>query len=269
MPVAQVRDIDVYYEIHGAGPPLLSISGSGQDLRTNPQLGKGPLEAQFTVLHYDQRGLGRTSRPDAVYTMADYAADAVALLDAVGWARAHVVGMSFGGMVAQHVAIDFPERVDRLVLGCTSAGGAGGASYDLRRHDELSVEDRRRRSLELIDNRCDFSVDPPRLPAGLDALASMLRRSDALDAEDPHRLAGLRRQLDARAGHDASSRLGEIRSPTLVAAGRFDDQAPLRNSEFLASHIPGARLYVADGGHLFVTQDPTAWPVIVAFLHAA
>jgi 3-oxoadipate enol-lactonase len=269
MPSARVRDLDVYYEIHGDGPPLLSISGSGQDLRTNPSLGNGLLEQHFTVLHYDQRGLGRTSKPDAAYTMADYADDAAGLLDAVGWARAHVVGMSFGGMVAQHLALRHPERVDRMVIGCTSSGGAGGSSYDIRRHEALDPAERGRRSLEILDNRCDFTVDPPKLAPGLEPLLAMFARSGALDADDPQRAAGFRRQLDARAGHDTSAHLAEIAAPTLVAAGRFDDQAPLANSEHLAAHIPGARLYVADGGHLFMLQDPTAWPVILAFLQHA
>jgi 3-oxoadipate enol-lactonase len=269
MPYAAVRDIDVYYEIHGSGPPVLSISGSGQDLRTNPSLGKGLLEQHFTVLHYDQRGLGRTSRPDVDYTMADYADDAAGLLDAVGWDRAHVVGMSFGGMVAQHLAVRHPGRVGRLVIGCTSAGGVGGSSYDLREHEKLEPEARRRRALEIIDNRCDFRVDPPRLAPGMEPLFAMFARAGELDAAEPERAMGARRQLDARADHDTSGRLGEIVAPTLVAAGRFDDQAPLPNSEYLAAHIPGARLYVADGGHLFMLQDPTAWPVILAFLQSA
>jgi 3-oxoadipate enol-lactonase len=269
MPYAKVRDIEVYYEIHGSGPPVLSISGSGQDLRTNPSLGNGLLEQHFTVLHYDQRGLGRTSKPDVAYTMADYADDAAGLLDAVGWARAHVVGMSFGGMVAQHLVIGHPARVDRLVIGCTSAGGVGGASYDLREHEKLDPEARRRRALEIMDSRCDFGVDPPRLAPGMEPLFAMFARAGELDAADPQRAMGARRQLDARADHDTSARLGEITAPTLVAAGRFDDQAPLRNSEYLAAHIPGARLYVADGGHLFMLQDPTAWPVMLAFLQSA
>ena len=110
MPFAAVRDIEIYYEIHGSGPRVLSISGSGNDLRSNPRRAEGALEQHFTTLVYDQRGLGQTSKPDEPYTMADYADDAAALLDAVGWSSAHVVGLSFGGMVAQHLAIDHAAR---------------------------------------------------------------------------------------------------------------------------------------------------------------
>jgi 3-oxoadipate enol-lactonase len=269
MPYASVRDIEIYYEIHGSGPRVLSISGSGNDLRTNPARAEGPLERRFTTLVYDQRGLGRTSKPDAPYTMADYAADAAGLLDAVGWSSAHVVGLSFGGMVAQHLAIDHPTRVERLVMGCTSAGGVGGSSFDLRLNDSLDADARRRASLELLDSRCDFTTDPPLVAPGLESLLAMFTRAGALDADDPARAMGMRRQLDARADHDATAGLAAITAPTLVVGGRYDRQAPLANSEYLAAHIPGARLLVVDGGHAFMLQDPAAWPLIVAFLEVS
>ena len=268
MPVAKVRDIDVYYEMHGHGERVLSISGSGNDLRANPRRAEGALERNFATLSYDQRGLGQTHKPDTPYTMMDYADDAAALLDAVGWPSAHVVGLSFGGMVAQHLAVAHPSRVERLVIGCTSAGGVGGASFDLREHASLDPEARRRRSLELLDRRCDFSRTPPVIAPGLEPLFAAFANAAALDPADPVRAMGMRRQLDARADHDATAGLGTITSPTLVVAGRYDEQAPLVNSEYLAANIPGARLLVADGGHAFMLQDPTAWPLIVAFLQA-
>ena len=268
MPVARVRDLDVYYEIRGSGPPVLSISGSGGNLRVNPDRAPSLLEQHFTVLAYDQRGLGQTSKPDVPYTMADYADDAAALLDVVGWPSAHVVGLSFGGMVAQHLAIRHPDRVQRLVMGCTSPGGVGGSSYDLRLHEGLDPVERGKVSLGILDSRSDFSVDPPRLAPGVDTIMRSFAAGSRA-ATDPEAAAGFRRQLDARAEHDATAGLASITSPTLVVAGRYDLQAPLVNSEYLAAHIPGARLYVAEGGHLFMMQDPTAWPVMVAFLESS
>lgn len=267
MPYARVRDIDVYYEIDGDGPPLLNISGSGADLRTTPG-GSSALARHFTVLSYDQRGLGRTSIPEGPYTMADYADDAAGLLDAVGWERAHVVGISFGGMVAQHLAIRHPSRVQRLVMGCTSPGGSH-PSYDIRRNQALPPEERGRRSLEILDSRTDFSADPPVLAPGLEVMIEAFARGVVPSGEDADRTRGFALQLDARAEHDATAGLAGITAPTLVVSGRFDLQAPLANGELLAATIPGARFYVADGGHLFMLQDPTAWPVIVAFLQSA
>ena len=106
------------------------LNGSGSTLETSALLIK-PFTERFDVAAHDQRGLGRTSIPPGPYTMADYAADAAALLDHLGWDRCRVVGVSFGGMVAQELAVTAPDRVERLALCCTSPGGAGGASYPL------------------------------------------------------------------------------------------------------------------------------------------
>ena len=110
MPYRTVRDIDICFDRAGAGAPLLAISGSRGDLRRKPNLLESPLAKTFDVLAYDQRGLGRTSKPDKAYSMADYADDAAALLDAVGWERVRVVGVSFGGMVALELVLRHPDR---------------------------------------------------------------------------------------------------------------------------------------------------------------
>ncbi len=149
MPFVSVRDIRMYYEIRGNGPRLLVISGTGGDLRRSPNAFDWPLPKHFEVLAYDQRGLGQTDRPDMPYTMADYAADADALLRAVGWDRCLAMGVSFGGMVGQEFAIRYPQRVERLVLACTSSGGAGGASYPLHELTDLSLQEWARKVVEL------------------------------------------------------------------------------------------------------------------------
>src|SRR5689334_21199785 len=105
MPVAQLGAVDLYYDRAGEGPTLLFISGTGGDLRVKPNVFDGPLAKSFEVLAYDQRGLGRSAKPDVSYTMADYADDAAALLDHAGWASTRVIGVSFGGMVAQELAL--------------------------------------------------------------------------------------------------------------------------------------------------------------------
>lgn len=129
MPYVPARDIDIWFERSGTGAPLFAISGSRGDLRRKPNLLESPLAKAFDVLAYDQRGLGRTSKPDKPYLMADFADDAAALLDAVGWERVRVVGVSFGGMVALELVLRHPDRVTRLALCCTSPGGQGGSSY--------------------------------------------------------------------------------------------------------------------------------------------
>ena len=182
--------------------------------------------------------------------MADFADDAAALLDAVGWDDCLVLGISFGGMVAQEVAIRHPERVRRLVLACTSAGGAGGASYPLHELADLSPEERSARRMELLDTRWDEAWRK----AHPEMVALIAERMPSRGRGSPSQ--GLTNQLAARAEHDTSERLGAIACPTLVCGGRFDGIAPPANSEFLARAIPGARLEMFDGGHAFFMQDP-------------
>lgn len=261
VPVITVNGIDVYYERHGSGPPLLNISGSGGDLRrSKPE--KSPLNAGFDVVHYDQRGLGRTSKPDGPYTMADYADDAAALLVAIGWDRAHIVGTSFGGMVGLELAIRHPAVVDRLVLNCTSPGGTR-PSFPLHELERLDAEASIEVKLGLLDSRWDPGADDP-IP-GLGSLYDMMiERMREESSEETARGAQL--QLLARAEHDVSARLARIEAPTLVCAGEYDDQAPLANSISLVEGIPDARLHVFQGGHLFLLQDRSAFPTIIEFL---
>jgi 3-oxoadipate enol-lactonase len=189
-------------------------------------LAESPLGQAFELLSYDQRGLGRSSVPPWPYAMADFAADAAALIDAVGWDDCLVIGLSFGGMVAQELAIRHPERVTRQV--------------------------------GLLDTRWDeaWRRDHP------DMVALIAQRMPA--AEQPPE--GLTNQLAARAQHDTTARLGRIACPTLVCGGRYDGIAPPANSERLAQEIPDARLALFDGGHAFMLQDPAAWPAILEFL---
>jgi 3-oxoadipate enol-lactonase len=234
----------VYVERAGSGPPLLSISGSGSSLAESLP---NPLAEHFDVASYDHRGLGRSDAPDEPVTMADFASDALELADALGWETFAVLGVSFGGMVAQHLAVLAPSRVRRLALACTSAGGAGGSSYPL--HERPSPEV----MASLIDTR-------PEVAASLVALFA----SRTTEPREP----GYTHQLEARRHHDVWDQLPLITAPTFVGSGRYDGIAPVANGEAIASRIPGAVHQVFDGGHAFLWQDPTAWPAFVDFLQA-
>jgi 3-oxoadipate enol-lactonase len=266
VPSGRIGDLEIHYEVAGSGPRALFISGTGGDLRTKPNVFDGPLAKAFEVLGFDQRGLGQSSKPDRESTMAEYGADAAGLLDHLGWSDVAVVGASFGGMVAQELAIVRPDLVRRLVLCCTSSGGAGGSSYPLHELTDLAPDERRRRQLAINDDRYgpDWqAANPEKLERALDRM----RAADAVaPPQDEAATIGARRQLEARKGHDTWDRLGTITAPTLVAAGRYDGIAPLANSEALASQIPNAELQVFEGGHLFLLQDRTAWPAIVDYL---
>jgi 3-oxoadipate enol-lactonase len=265
MPHVQVGELRMHYRRDGRGQRLLFISGTGGDLRTTPGVFESPLSRDFDLLAYDQRGLGQTDKPAGPYTMADYANDAAGLLDAIGWDHAHVMGASFGGMVAQELALRHPTKVDRLVLACTSAGGAGGASYPLQELGALPFEERFFRQLSISDLRQTPEWQQTN-PAAVERMLGWARAALTVGADDPDRARGAALQLQARAGHDTWARLPRLDKPVLLCAGRFDGIAPLANMQAMAERIPAADLRVYEGGHLFLLQDRRAYSDIVAWL---
>jgi 3-oxoadipate enol-lactonase len=268
VPFIRVRDIDICYELAGSGPRLLKIWGTGGDLRRAPTDFDRYLTERFTVLAFDQRGMGRSGKPARDYSMADYADDAAGLMAALSWDSAAVLGYSFGGMVAQEFALRHPDRVERLVLMSTSAGGAGGTSYPLHELADLDDEQRVRRFLELADSRRtpQWQLEHAALWQSLidDGMAVL-----HLGADDPMRRTGSLGQLGARRGHDTWQRLPELKMPVSVCAGRYDTVATPEVQRRLAAQIPGAGYREFEGGHLFFVQDPGAAPVIADALGAS
>jgi 3-oxoadipate enol-lactonase len=262
VPTVTLNDIDLYYERAGSGPPLLFLNGSGATLVSSAPL-IDRFREHFDVVAHDQRGLGRTAIPRGPYTMADYAADAAALLDHVGWTTSAVVGVSFGGMVAQEFAVTFPERVTRLALVCTSPGGPGRASYPLHELAELPPDEQAAVAISLLDTR----FTPEWLETHpFDKALVDVRRERGRETKSTEQRRGELEQLGARKHHDVWDRLAAITCPTLVAAGRYDGIAPPSNSEAIASRIAGAELRLYEGGHLFFVQDRAALPDVIGFL---
>ena len=263
MPVAHVNGVELYWEQRGSGPRLLFCNGSGTTLQA-----VGPLldlvAAKFDLLAWDYRGLGRSGPVKGPYTMADLAADAAGLLQIAGWGSCRVLGVSFGGMVAQEFAVTHPERVECLALACTSAGGDGGSSYPLHKLQGLPPGERSAAQLKLADSRWDERWLEAH-PADR-ALAEALAAADRHE-QDPAAAAARKAQLEARAGHDVWDRLDAITCPALVGYGDYDGIAPGRNSAAIASRLRGAELRGYEGGHLFLFQDPSALPEFQAFLH--
>jgi 3-oxoadipate enol-lactonase len=265
MPFVAVRDINVYYELAGTGPRLLYINGTGGDLRRKPNVFDSPLVAHFTVLSYDQRGLGQTDRPEIPYTMADYAEDANALLDAVGWERCLVMGVSFGGMVAQELAVRYPKRIEKLVLACTSSGGAGGASYPLHELMDLDLRAKTLHMMSVGDLRQDAAWQAAN-PQAVQELLDLAEAAAAVGADEPNRALGARLQLLARKDHDTYDRLPMLTMPVFICGGRYDGTASVANQHALKAQIPHAQLALFDGGHGFLQQDPAAYHQIINFL---
>lgn len=265
MPFADLASLRLYYEVRGRGPRLLFLSGTHSDLRRRPSLFDSPLAEVFELLAFDPRGLGQSDKLDVPYSMADYAADAAGLLDVVGWKACAVMGLSFGGMVGQELALRYPERVERMVLGATSSGGAGGSSYPLHELVDRSLAEQARFWVSHGDTRYGPAWQEAH-PVETRALIELSKANLAFRADEPGHDIGTRRQLAARRQHDTFDRLSALRLPVYLCGGRFDGIAPPALLESLRQWIPDARLELFEGGHGFLMQDPTAYSQVIDFL---
>jgi 3-oxoadipate enol-lactonase len=263
----ETGSIRICVDVEGSGPNLLFVGGTGWDLRLQPNPLTSPLVAHFTVALYDQRGMGQTDKPPGPYQMSDYAGDAVALMDALGWNRAHLVGYSFGGMVAQELAINFPGRFDRIVLAASAPGGAGGCSYPIEEFLDLDPEDRARRGLEIADTRFTPAFQRQNPDLARQMVEKRMRGQTAFAKEDGA-LDGLRAQLAARAQHDCYDRLPRIVSDTLILAGTFDGQAEMSAQRKMAGQIARAQFAEVAGSHSFLFESDEAYEKMIDFLSA-
>ena len=255
---AEREGVRIAYEAEGSGPPLLLIHGLGYD-----RAGWGPLPQllarEFRVLRHDNRGLGESDVPAGPYSVRQLADDAVAVLDAEGLERAHVVGTSLGGMIAQELALSHPERVDRLVLACTTPGGAGAFPMPERSVRAFAV----------------FPTMP--FEEGIrmfvqNALAddTVAERPELVEEIYAYRLAhrppldGWQAQAAAAFTFDATQRLGSISAPTLLLHGTADNVVDVRNTVLLAERIPHARVELFENrGHLFFWEEPERFALVV------
>jgi pimeloyl-ACP methyl ester carboxylesterase len=250
-----VNGIDLYYEEHGEGDPLLLIMGWGGNAATwKPQL--PGLAERFRVIAFDNRGVGRSSAPETAYSTPQMAADALGLLDALDVPKAHVFGISLGGMVAQELAVRHPERVDALMLGCTSPGGRRAAGY---RELQRNIQEFGETNSDGIPDLEWFSEFLKRLWTDRALAKSDTHLQDFVLSliRFPPTAHGLRNQSEAVARHDAYDRLPLIEQQTLVLTGDKDQLIDYENSFILAGRIPDAELRIFPGlKHAFHLEQP-------------
>jgi len=253
MPIADVATgPSLNYVRRGEGEPMLLIQGmSGNHLSWGePFLTE--LERDFDLVAYDHRGVGNSSRVTDPFTIVDLAQDAAALLDALGWETAHIVGISMGGMVAQELALRHPQRIRTLTLGATYSGGEGSAlasSEVFSKLAEAMMSGDRERA---IATSYEVNVSPG-YGADKSAYATFYEMATALPTPVPVIML----QAQSVQAHDTLDRLGEIRAPTLVIHGTADEMLPYSNALLLASRIPDAKLEaLEDVGHMFWWEQP-------------
>lgn len=221
MPVIHAGDIDMYYELHGSGDPLVLIGGLASDISQWAWLTDWCAQTHH-VLAFDNRGAGRTDKPDAPYTIPMMANDTDALMETVGMSHATVLGISMGGRIALDLALEHPDRVARLILVSTMASARPVSS--MSRMELLSV------------------------------LSGLVFRG-----RHPQPRYAFNRQREASRSFDCTDRLDEIHVPTTILHGRRDRIAPLRGAQMMRRGIAGSRIVTFSGGHLFFLVRERKW----------
>jgi len=253
MPIARVGTVKIHYEVRGAGAPLLLIMGYRSSSRLWGLAFLESLARRFTVVTFDNRGTGASDKPNAVYTIEMMADDAVGVLDHLRVAQAHVFGVSMGGMIAQELALRHPQRLDRLILGCTTCDGQRATTASLPAYSQLLTLTNLPQE-EMLRRRWNIMLSPTFIRARPDILDELTEQ--ALAYPTPGYSAV--RQAMAIQWFDSSRRLSRILAPTLVVTGSADALIPPLHSHLLADRIPRSTLRILPGaGHGFFWEQPS------------
>ena len=231
LPSLKINGINVIYEIRGEGEPLLIIPGLATDVTQIESLVEG-LSKSYQVIALDNRGVGRTDKPDIPYTIEMMAKDTAGLLMALRVSRCNLLGFSMGGKIAISVALEHPELVKSLILAFTSAR----VNYD-------------RGILWNLSN-----------------LLQRIPTIRAIGTKYPQPYFAYVRQRDASRAFDATPRLGEIKAPTVVIQGKRDKIVPNLLSEEIHSGIAGSSLVRVDGGHTYALTRQKEFALLVTRL---
>nr|AIT69724.1 alpha/beta hydrolase AS-Trib19 [uncultured bacterium] len=263
MSTAQVGPIELYYEEHGSGDPLLLIMGFAADsmawMFQTPEFGR-----HFRTIAFDNRGVGRSSKPAGPYSIAEMADDTAGLLDVLGVARAHVLGVSMGGMIAQELALRHPGRVRGLVLSCTypepdEETRAQGVALTQELGGSVGADGQLQMNPNGLDPMMFFQSILPRVfnPAFIQNELPRLMELFGSALQWGFDVQAIMAQAGATMLHRTTDRLHQIKAPTLVITGDCDRLISPRNSDVLAQHIPGAKLVKIEGGsHAFNFETP-------------
>jgi 3-oxoadipate enol-lactonase len=251
--ITRVGEIELSYSVSGKGEStvllVMGLGGRAADWGTHlPEI----LARSHRVVTFDNRGTGASSKPKAHWTLDDMANDAITVLDAVGAERAHVVGISMGGMIAQLIALDHAARLDRLVLLSTHSGGpdvvypSGEVAAVFSADPGTPVDVMMTRAMRLI-SAPGFAERSPK------AIEELVR----LAVLQPTPWRAFMAQLQAIVGSDRSTRLSKITAPTLIVHGDLDPLIPYPNGVALSKLIPNSTLVTLEGcGHLPMWEAP-------------
>lgn len=253
MPYAKVEDIEIYYEVYGppAAPPLVLIGGWASYrwiwFRQVPTF-----KEKYRVVVFDNRGAGKSSKPDYPYTIEMMAADTIGLMDALDIQTAHILGISMGGLIAQQIAISYPNRVRSLILSSTHFGGANYIPMDDKTMAlliALPTETISKEQARDMRYRATFS------PWFLEENRSIINQIDEWAEKLPTPLYAQVHQSSATGEFDSEAELNRIIAPTLILHGANDRAVPTKNGELLAERIPNSRLkIIRDAAHFAIIE---------------
>jgi 3-oxoadipate enol-lactonase len=246
--------MELYFERGGAGEPLLLIQGMSGTHASWGRPFRSLLEEEFEVFAFDNRGIGFSPETEEPFTIAEMAADTVALLDRLELESAHVLGISMGGMIAQELALAHPARVRTLALGCTYCGGPGSQLMDPQDFQELAEAQASGNRDRVLEAMWKLNLSPGfRERVGEAGFAEFT----AMATSVPIRSRTVQLQVQAILGHDTSARLPGLELPTLVVHGTADRVLGYANGPLIDSLLPDSHLQTfEDVGHLFWWEQP-------------
>lgn len=253
---AQSKDgTRIHYEIRGQGAPLALIFGYAGSSRGWGEPFLKLLEARFKTIVIDNRGTGQSDKPEKPFSMADMAADAASVLDQANIDRAHVMGISMGGMIAQEFALNHPARLRGLVLGCTMCGLAHSVPGDPETLAALQLNPSEPLAAQ-VERLLAACCAKPFLASAKGQAVLRERVAEVMNyAITPPRTYQL--HWGAVAGFDTFDRLPQIKAPTLLITGTSDLLVPDANSDIIKGRIPGAQIHKLPGaGHVFFWEAP-------------
>jgi len=252
LPKIKVNDIEMYYEIHGEGFPCILIMGLAADVNWWTPDVIDAYSQNFKTIIFDNRGAGRTDKPVMNYTVKMFADDTVSLMDILNIERAHIIGASMGGMIAQEIALNYPERVEKLVLCCTHCGG----SKQVLPSDEILQQMMTPRELtpeELVNEIIPLVFTENFIKNNSDFIESYKLRM----LKTPIPIDSYQRQVQAIGNFSTGMRLKKIEAPTLIVQGKEDILVPPENAEVLAKRIPNTKVILLENAaHILFQPDP-------------
>ncbi len=266
MPKVHANGINIYYEVTGTGKPLLLIAGLGYGLWLWHKMVPG-LAKRFQVIAFDNRGAGQTDMPDGPYNVQMMAADAAGLLESLGVSRAHVLGHSMGGFIAQELALSRPDLVDRLILSSTNFGGPH--HLPVTPAAMAVMLDRSGDPLEVIRRGIAVACAPGFAESHPEVVQEMV----AYRLSNPVPPAQYQAQMAVGLGLISAEacfehRLPNVQAPTLILSGEHDQVVPPGNADLLARQIPHSTVRILPGaGHVYTLEKPAeAVAVVTEFL---